>query len=71
MKKDVRLNIFVFSDNRSLSEDLLQFLTQYENYQVHFIPTAMELFEVMKWEPDIMVLDSQAEKVVKCYEWAA
>ena len=51
------------------SASLRAFLNDYDQYQLHFIPTEVNLFEVLKYEPDIVVLDSEVNKVVKCYEW--
>ena len=61
--------IFVLSDEKKSSASLRAFLNDYDQYQLHFIPTEVNLFEVLKYEPDIVVLDSEVNKVVKCYEW--
>ncbi len=48
---------------------LRSFLNDYDQYDLHFIPTEVNLFDILKYEPDIVVLDSEVNKVVKCYEW--
>lgn len=66
-----QLNIFIYSDNKSIGNGLNHFLKQYADYKLSFIPTDFALFDVMKWDPDIIVLDNEAKEVVKCHEWAA
>lgn len=61
--------IFVLSDEKKSSNSLRSFLNDYDQYELHFIPTEVNLFDILKYEPDIVVLDSEVNKVVKCYEW--
>ena len=67
MKKSFK--IFVLSDSKDQSHKLMSFLSGYENYELHFISTAMNLFDVYELEPDIVVLDNSFENIVNCYEW--
>ena len=62
--------IFVLSDEKVKSLGLNELLAQYEKYELHYIPTELNLFDVLKYEPDVVVLDNNAEKVVKCHEWS-
>lgn len=71
MKTAKKLNIFIYSDTKAIGNGLNSFLQQYSDYKLSFIPTEFALFDLMKWEPDIIVLDNEARKVVKCHEWAA
>ena len=61
--------IFILSDARKQSVELMEFLSEYDTYELHFIPTDMNLFDVLNFEPDVIVMDSKARKVVKCHEW--
>lgn len=63
--------IFILSDLKTKTVELIEFLSDYENYELHFIPTDINLFDVLNYGPDIVVLDKDAKKVVKCYEWEA
>lgn len=71
MKGATKLNIFIHSDSKEIGNGLTTFLKQYKNYSLNFISTDFALFDVMRWDPDIIVLDNEASKVVKCHEWAA
>ncbi len=61
--------IFVLSDIKEKSLGLNELLSEYDQYELHYIPTDINLFDVLKYEPDVVVLDREAEKVVKCHEW--
>jgi hypothetical protein len=63
--------IFILSDLKQKTKDLISFLSNYQNYELHFIPSEINLFDVLDYGPDIIVLDKDAKKVVKCYEWEA
>ena len=63
--------IFILSDLKKKSNQLINFLSDYENYELHFIPSEINLFDVFNYGPDIVILDKDAKKVVKCYEWEA
>ena len=61
--------IFLLSDIKVQSEKLSVFLNQYEDYELHFLPSEMSLFEVYNLDPDIVILDKNINNVVNCYEW--
>ncbi len=61
--------VFVLSDKRTVSNELASFLTEYKEYDLRFIPSEMNLFDVLQLDPDIVIMDSRLQKVVKCYEW--
>ena len=63
--------IFILSDLRNKTSELINFLSTYESYELHFIPSEVNIFDVLNYDPDIVVLDKHAKKVVKCYEWDA
>ena len=69
--KKKTFKIFVISDTKVLNSKLNQFLNDYENYEVHFIPKELDLFDILNYEPDVVVMDEDVNNVVKCYEWAA
>lgn len=71
LAKHKTFKIFVISDQKVLNFKLTQFLNDYENYELHFIPTGLDLFDVINYEPDVLVMDQEVNNVVKCYEWAA
>lgn len=66
-----KFKVFVSSDQRQASPMLIEFLKAYQNYELHFIPTVFSVFDIMNFEPDIIVLDPSCQKIVKCYEWGA
>jgi len=61
--------IFILSDLKKKTTHLLEFLSNYANYELHFIPSEVNIFDVLNYGPDIVVLDKEAKKIVKCYEW--
>jgi hypothetical protein len=63
--------IFILSDLKTKTSRLIEFLADYDDYELHFIPTEVNLFDVLNYGPDIVILDKDAKKVVKCYEWEA
>ena len=63
--------IFILSDLRQKTVQLMSFLSNYASYELHFIPSEVNLLDVLDYGPDIVVLDREAKKVVKCYEWEA
>lgn len=71
LAKQKTFKIFVISDQKVLNSKLTQFLNDYENYELHFIPTDLDLFDILNYEPDVVVMDQEVNNVVKCYEWAA
>lgn len=64
-----KYTIFVSSDRRSRTSQLDNFLNKYSRYELHFIPTVLSVFDMLKMEPDVIVLDQQAQKVVRCHQW--
>ena len=61
--------IFVLSDQPIHTPELAALLEEYQDYELHYIPTDLGLFDVYNLEPDIVVLDKYLKKVVNCYEW--
>lgn len=40
-----------------------------QNYVIQFVPKELSVFEVMKWNPDIIISDYSTKEIIKCYEW--
>ncbi len=63
--------IFILSDAKTTTNELSNLLTEYENYELHFIPSDVPLFDVYKSEPDVVVFGNNVRKIVKCHEWSS
>jgi DNA-binding NarL/FixJ family response regulator len=63
--------VFVLSDQKMVTTPIANFLEDYQKYELHFIPTELNLFDLLKFEPDIIIMDQKVRNVVKCYEWEA
>ena len=35
------------------------------------MPTALNLFELMSYEPDVIVVDKEAQNIMQCHKWDA
>lgn len=67
--KEKTFKIFVISDTKVLNAKLNYFLNDYVNYELHFIPKDLDLFDILNYNPDVIVMDEEVNNVVKCHEW--
>jgi CheY-like chemotaxis protein len=39
------------------------------DYNIQFVPKDLSVFDVMNWNPDIIISDYSTKEIIKCYEW--
>ena len=69
MREEKCYQVFILSDTKTNSVSVQNLLAEFDQYELHYIPTEVNLFDVLKYDPDVVILDSEAKKVVRCYEW--
>ncbi len=68
-RKEKIFKIFVISDTKILNARLHYFLNDYVNYELHFVPKNLDLFDILNFNPDVIVMDEDVNNVIKCHEW--
>jgi L-rhamnose mutarotase len=66
-----KFKIFIHSDQKLDRVKLSHLLSKYKNYEIHYMPTALNLFELMTYEPDVIVVDNEIQNVMQCHKWNA
>lgn len=66
--KEGSLKVFIQEDDRTLRKKITQDLKQH-NYRLHFFSKRDSVFDLLKFNPDILIQDYSRKKIVNCYEW--
>jgi len=64
-----KFKIFIHSDKKLEKSKLSSLLAKYQNYEVYYMPTILNLFEIMSYEPDVIIVDNEVQEVVQCHKW--
>jgi DNA-binding response OmpR family regulator len=68
MKTSAPLKVFIQEDDREMQKKIARDLKDY-NYTISFFSKGDSAFDLLMFNPDILIQDYQTNKVVKCYEW--
>lgn len=60
------IKVFILSNKQEVSKKVQNYLRQYASYKIYFLPEYISEFELMKFEPDIIIKDQNVDKVIHC-----
>ena len=66
MKITSTMKVFIMSNTQEISDRVKEFLSQFNDFKVYFLPEYMSEFEVMKFEPDIIIKNQDVDHVINC-----
>ncbi len=62
------MKVFVFEDDEQQKQRILKEL-EGRDYRIYFFPGSTAIFEVLTFNPDIIIQDYPGNKVINCYRW--
>jgi CheY-like chemotaxis protein len=62
------LRVFVMEDHKSNQQKIEKALKKLK-YKVFFFSKDESVFELLKFNPDILIQDYATRKIIKCHEW--
>jgi len=69
MRSKTSLRVFVQEDDKSMQQQIAEELKDY-NCIINFFPKSESAFDLLNFNPDILIQDYKTQKAVKCYQWA-
>ena len=61
--------IFLITDDESPSTKVRNHLRKFSAYEIFIIPSVFNEFEIMRFEPDLIIFGNDLNRVINCYEW--
>ena len=68
MKARTSLKVFIQEDDKALQKKIAAEFKDY-NCVINFFSKSESAFELLTFNPDILIQDFTTQKVVKCYQW--
>jgi hypothetical protein len=69
MKAKASFKVFIQEDDKTMQKKIAEELKEY-NYIINFFSKSESAFDLLNFNPDILIQDYKTKKVVKCYEWS-
>ncbi len=69
MKAKASFKVFIQEDDKRMQKKIAEELKEY-NYVINFFSKSESAFDLLSFNPDILIQDYKTKKVVKCYEWS-
>ncbi|MBC7451831.1 MAG: hypothetical protein H7259_10115 [Cytophagales bacterium] len=69
MNHSKALKVIVMEDDRNNINTIAKELSN-ENYRLHFFSKDNSIFDLLEFNPDILIQDYFKNKVINCHEWA-
>ena len=69
MKEPRNLKVFILEDEEPKREKIKADLKDH-NYQIYFFSKNESVFELIKFNPDILIQDYYKNKVINLHQWA-
>lgn len=66
--KNSNFRVFVLEDDKVTQQKIAEELKEY-NYKIQFFPKDESVFDLLKFNPDILIQDYKKNIVIRCYEW--
>jgi DNA-binding response OmpR family regulator len=63
------MKVFIQEDDKEMQKKIARELKDY-NYAISFFSKDDSAFDLLLFNPDILIQDYKTKKVVNCYEWA-
>ncbi|HVD97549.1 MAG TPA: hypothetical protein VNB90_05035 [Cytophagaceae bacterium] len=67
--KATNYRVFIQEDDKSMQKKIAEELKPY-NYIINFFSKSESAFDLLNFNPDILIQDYKTQKVVKCYQWS-
>ncbi|HSZ24960.1 MAG TPA: hypothetical protein VK766_04545 [Cytophagaceae bacterium] len=69
MKVKPSFKVFIQEDDLAMQKKIAAELKEY-NYKINFFSKSESAFDLLNFNPDILIQDYKTKKIVKCYEWS-
>jgi hypothetical protein len=60
--------VFILEDDRAMQKQIAEELKE-NNYAICFFPKSYSTFDLLNFNPDILIQDYKNNKVVHCHDW--
>ncbi len=67
--KQVPYRVFIQEDDKSMQKQIAEELKEY-NYKISFFSKSESAFDLLNFNPDILIQDYKSKKIVRCYQWS-
>lgn len=61
--------VFIQEDDKAMQKKIAEELKE-NNYVISFFSKLDSAFDLLNFNPDILIQDYKSNKIVRCYEWA-
>jgi PleD family two-component response regulator len=68
MVSNKSLRVFVMEDDKPSQQKIERDLKKH-NYKIFFFSKNESVFELLKFNPDILIQDYNTKKILNCHEW--
>ncbi|MCS6824672.1 MAG: hypothetical protein NZ529_10285 [Cytophagaceae bacterium] len=68
MENTSRLRVFIQEDDLAMQKKIAEELKEF-NYSIKFFSKNDSAFELLQFNPDILIQDYSEKKIVNCYQW--
>jgi hypothetical protein len=68
-RKSTSFRVFIQEDDKLMQKKIAEDLKEY-NYSITFFSKDDSAFDILMFNPDILIQDYKTQKIVKCYEWS-
>jgi DNA-binding response OmpR family regulator len=62
--------VFIQEDDKGMQQKIAEELKE-KNYTISFFSKSDSAFDLLNFNPDILIQDYKSNKIVRCYEWAS
>jgi CheY-like chemotaxis protein len=62
------LRVFVMEDHKPNQQKIEKALKKFR-YKIFFFSKNESVFELLKFNPDILIQDYETQKILRCHEW--
>jgi hypothetical protein len=69
MRSKTSFRVFIQEDDKAMQKKIAEELKPF-NYVINFFSKSESAFDLLNFNPDILIQDYKTQKVVKCYEWS-
>lgn len=69
MNDKKNLKVFILEDEEPIKEKITEDLKGF-NYRIYFFSKSESVFDLLKFNPDILIQDYYKNKIINVHEWA-
>ena len=64
------IHVFVQEEDLEIRNEIKEGILA-KNYKLHFFPSDFSIFELLNFNPDIIIQDFKKNQIVNCLEWSS